>query len=434
MAFRAATALAGLTTLISTLLVGPVAALPLSSNSNQQRLAKSETVESNVVESRTVESRTIESRTIKFETTELQAVEGHSLLQRFSAPQVLPQLIEYRIKRDLAARLNISMAHLSVESATRTVWPDSCLGLGKPAERCAEGAVRGWQVIARSHRQRWTYRSDRAAQRLRLEPLTDASGYSSTEEFSVGLAQRLLEKVSADVREPARTLRIVQVMPTLWRNGCLDLAVPETLCPQAAVPGFRVIVANDRPEEIQLPSSSPNSSMPSRELLEREWVYHLSADGSQIIQNSAASGADAAIAVFLSDPKWAFIHASEFNGASVVAQMKAEDYVSGSESYYTLTADGKVTYTHHSLQEDPIYYAVNQISAEEVERFKALLTQHQIERFSHLSYVSMSPDTAIDGSAVFSAKGASIGLRYNNIEALPDGLQAVMEAWMKMVI
>jgi hypothetical protein len=100
-----------------------------------------------------------------------------------SPTRSLPRFTARRIQQDLAKRLNAPSDFIRIEEATPKVWPDQCLGLARPSERCQGGEVRGWAVTVSSAEQTWTYRSDRTARRLRLAPLPGATDLYSIRVF-----------------------------------------------------------------------------------------------------------------------------------------------------------------------------------------------------------------------------------------------------------
>ena len=199
-------------------------------------------------------------------------------------PSTLPSLVTRRIQIDLARRLNVPAANIIIGEATAQTWNDQCLGLARPNESCADGEIQGWQVNVESSQQRWVYRSDRIARRLYLEPLPNSTDFNQRD-FSADIGQKLLETVSQQVQQPIENLQILEVQAATW-DGCLGVAEFGRVCTQAAVPGFRVLI-NDGPKD-QV-GNLQRDSWPDNREFQREWVYHLNEDASEIVKNTTAS-------------------------------------------------------------------------------------------------------------------------------------------------
>ncbi|NJK30486.1 MAG: hypothetical protein HC940_10220 [Acaryochloris sp. SU_5_25] len=65
------------------------------------------------------------------------------------------RMLQQRIQQDLASRLNVAPSRLQIIETTAQTWPDQCLGLARPYERCRGGEVKGWLVTVASPQQMW---------------------------------------------------------------------------------------------------------------------------------------------------------------------------------------------------------------------------------------------------------------------------------------
>jgi hypothetical protein len=75
------------------------------------------------------------------------------------APAVLPQPVELA-RQHLATRLSVQPGAIGVVSMMRMDWQDSCLGLGGPAEICAQVITPGYLVIFSSGGATYEYHTD----------------------------------------------------------------------------------------------------------------------------------------------------------------------------------------------------------------------------------------------------------------------------------
>ncbi len=86
-------------------------------------------------------------------------------------PQVsLPDEIGAAVLRQVANRTGRPLYNFRIADSQPKVWPDGCLGLGKPDMVCAQMLTHGWQVIATDGQQSWNYRTNITGSLLTLEP------------------------------------------------------------------------------------------------------------------------------------------------------------------------------------------------------------------------------------------------------------------------
>lgn len=346
-------------------------------------------------------------------------------------PSTLPSLVSRRIQLDLAKRLNVPAQNIVVKKATPQTWNDQCLGLARPGERCASGESKGWQVEVESWEQRWTYRSDRTARRLRLEPLPNATDLNPAD-FSASISQTLLKAVSQQLQQPTDKLQILEVQAATW-NSCLGLVPRDgAACTPANIPGFRVIVTDVPKEGI---GRLQRDTWPEYREFKKEWVYHLSADATQILQNTAASDTQGLVT-----SQFSSLNTTKQLGEQVVFQMVANSYASSTDTIATLSADGElklelVSYrtgeTSSSGEENTPEIISIQIPPDEVAAFEQLL-QQQFSNFHGMSYSNERPNTALDGRVTYYTPEASVGVGAFE-EDLPASLRAVTEAWRLLV-
>ncbi|NJR65479.1 MAG: hypothetical protein HC772_09430, partial [Leptolyngbyaceae cyanobacterium CRU_2_3] len=180
----------------------------------------------------------------------------------------LPRSVARQVRRDLAQRLNLPRRDFQIASFDRQTWSDSCLGLAAPNERCAMAMVEGWRVEVTNGQQSWFYRTDLTAQIVKLEGRDDANlPPDVNNSLPSALHNRLLQTAAQELRLPAATLKITEAQPQIF-DGCMGIYEPEQFCTKIAISGYRVIVSGES----------------------QSWIYHISENGSRIIQNTTASG------------------------------------------------------------------------------------------------------------------------------------------------
>ncbi len=327
-------------------------------------------------------------------------------------PSSLPGLVARRVQLELGRQLNVPFHTIKIEDAAVQTWPDQCLGLNQPNERCAGGELKGWKIKVSSEQGRWVYRSDRTASRLRLESLPT---------FSTQISRLLLETAAKDTQQPATSLQILDIQPVIWDSGCLGISTPDVVCTQSQVSGFRAIVADG-------PRATPGYA--SEEPGPIEWVYHLSEDGLQIVQNTVASETKAYVGTFFLSPEELVLPVPSALDSRIVFQSIGHSFLGDATIFRILTADGKVWLKIRDFQSDqPIEtIMVYQMSVDEVIGFEKLLNQQQFSDFDRVVYSNENPVLAVDGIEYLTASGTVVG-RNASERSLPDNLQAVLTAW-----
>ena len=90
---------------------------------------------------------------------------------RQNSPNQLPASIIEAVRLDLSRQTGIAAGQLRVTESSRQSWPNTCLGLAKANELCAQMIVEGWRVVVSDGRKIWVYRTDARGKVFRLEKL-----------------------------------------------------------------------------------------------------------------------------------------------------------------------------------------------------------------------------------------------------------------------
>lgn len=326
-----------------------------------------------------------------------------SIAQSQAAPSTssdrLPRSIARRVRRDLAQRLNVSPQSLNVTRASRETWPDSCLGLAAANERCATATVAGWRVEVSNGQRSWVYRTDQTAQVLRLETRDEAS-------LPPDVSDRLLQTVAREVNVPANTLKIEAVQPKVW-DGCMGIFVPGRMCTQIAISGYQVIVTG----------------------AEQRWVYHVSADGTRIVQNPTASGSHQGIMVSFMPSE----QRPEPIPADVVFRSTESGGFAGIQTETVLLTDGTIYRRTSRLgvpQNTPPTIE-KRLSPQQVQRFQQVLLN---QRFQNLDGIRYLTEVAVADYPTTTIQAMGGTVAYIDLEEakLPPALQAVIQAWKQL--
>lgn len=155
----------------------------------------------------------------------------------------------------LADLLGLDRTVITVLAVQPNLWSDSCLGLGGPAEICAQQVVEGYQVELQAAGALFTYRTNLDGTNLRMvfPPAADAQP-------AVLAAQTVLAG-QLGLSDPG-LVTLVQVLPVYWPNTCLGVTSPGLACAEVITPGYRLVL----------------------EAQGARYVFHSNEDGSQTIQ------------------------------------------------------------------------------------------------------------------------------------------------------
>lgn len=180
----------------------------------------------------------------------------------------LPNSVVNAIRQDIARNNRIPPGQLRVVSSRQQTWPNSCLGLAKPDEACAQILIEnGWRVVMSDSRRTWVYRTDNTGRIVRLEsqeaprPGTPTSG-----NLPETAANRVLQAAAQHSGLRLAQLRIVKTEP-MTTDGCLGLPRPNEPCPELAMSAWEVTVQGGQ----------------------QRLVYRTDAKGSEVRLNERAS-------------------------------------------------------------------------------------------------------------------------------------------------
>ncbi len=325
------------------------------------------------------------------------------LLQVQPTRSVSRLLVTRKVQRDLAQRLNVKPETLTVLDAALTTWPDQCLGLARPFERCKGGEVSGWRVQVTSAQQQWVYRTNRTASQLGIEPLTGTPDFGHGE-FSVETSRLLLSAVAKQVNQPLAKLQILEVQPEVW-NGCLGIFEPDRACTEQAIAGFRTSVTDGQ----------------------TIWIYHLSEDGAQIAQNATASGATRPLQVVFVPIESEPFPQVELD-PQIVFQSQLSGNLSGSVQTTVLLADGTVYREESQGASKPTRTVIKTLPASKVKAFQASLQQHRFPNFNNIRYLT---EAALADYPLTQLQAPGLSAAYIDLEmdSLPADLRSIIADW-----
>jgi hypothetical protein len=311
----------------------------------------------------------------------------------------LPNQVAMRVRKALSEQTGISPEELQIVEASERTWSDSCLGLGRANELCAQVIVEGYRVVLSDSNQTWAYRTDEDGSNLRLEGDTTAIG-----ELPGSVRREVLETAARVSGLSTDALEVMSATQKVWSNGCLELARPDELCTQALVEGWRVTV----------------------DAGERKLVFHTNAMGSQVRLNESASQIS-------QDTN--LIPVSELPPPlpqNVVLRTISSGGIIGRNYEVFLTEDGQLHRRLLNRRGEVVMQHKFQLPAESVQEFQSFLQNQDLSSFHRLDFPA--PSGSGDGIRVLLTTDAGT-VRYVDFQQsqLPEMLQAVVKRWEALV-
>jgi hypothetical protein len=193
-------------------------------------------------------------------------VETSDVIAQNTRSRTLPRSVTNAVTRDLSRRQGISPSSIRIVEYTSKTWNNGCLDLPKSGELCTQALVPGWRVVANDGSQNWVYHTNRTGRILRLNSRPNPIN-NNGKKLPDQVREAVLKAASRRLRVSVRQLTIIQAQKRDWRDGCLEIADNDSLCTQAIVPGWRVLVGAK----------------------EQTLVYHTNDRGSVVLINLAAS-------------------------------------------------------------------------------------------------------------------------------------------------
>ena len=330
----------------------------------------------------------------------------------------VPRLrVTRRVQRDLAQRLNVQPSAVVVVDARPETWPDQCLGLARPFERCAGGEVSGWRIEVASGQQQWVYRTNRNGRQLGIDPLGGSPDFGRGD-FSIQTSQQLLATVAEQVGQPVAKLQVLEVQGAVW-NGCLGIFEPDQVCNMQALAGFRAIVSDG----------------------ETNWVYHLSESGTQIVQNVTASGSKKPVQVNFDPVEMPTAEETvepieNPTDPQIVFQSQLSGDLAGSLTKTVLLANGTLYREQSQLGGAVTQITLATLSAQEVLNFQETLEQIDFPNLNGLRYLTEAafadyPTIQLQAPNL----GNGIGVTYIDLEVanMPSDLQRIIDEWNDII-
>ncbi len=194
-------------------------------------------------------------------------VETSNVITQNTRSGELPRSVANAVIKDLSRRQGTLPNNIDIVEYAPQTWNNGCLELPKSGELCTQALVPGWRVVASDGRQNVVYHTNRTGRILRVNSRTTPNN-NNAQKLPEKVREAVLNAASRRLNVSVTELTIIQAQKRDWKNGCLEIADNDSVCSQAIVPGWRVVVGTKG----------------------QALVYHTNTRGSVVRINLAASG------------------------------------------------------------------------------------------------------------------------------------------------
>ncbi len=313
----------------------------------------------------------------------------------------VPNSVTNAVLKVASGELKLPISQLRITQAEQQTWPDGCLGLPSPVERCIGTLTPGWRVVVAGRQQSQVYRTDETGSRIRAEGLNGQP--SNTSALPAEISRAVLEDAHKRSRIPLRQLRVVQADIAEWSDGCLGLAEPDVFCTQAIVPGWKVTVVGGQ----------------------QTFVYRTDSSGSVIkFEGGATQGNSGAVPMPSNEIPVPL-------SSNTVFRVITSGGFAGQTFETRLLENGQVIRVQTNSPNPTTQPQIHRISRQQVRQFEQLLAQTKFSQFNRLSYPA--PNGAADYFTVtLTGKAGTTRYAELDLNRLPAPLQEVVQAWKQI--
>jgi hypothetical protein len=316
----------------------------------------------------------------------------------------LPDAVAYAVLQDASRRSGLPTYRLRIVSSQRRDWPDGCLGVPSPRERCTSNIVPGWQVTVETEQRYLIYRANNSGSVVKFD--RETSNVGTNEDLPRSVADAVLRDAARRSGLPSYRLRVVEAQRRTWPDGCLGLGGAADSCLAGRVEGWRVTVAADN----------------------RRWIYHTDESGSSIALNP--SGSDTSDSGGVGSDRIPSNQLPPALRRNAIFRGIYSGGFAGRTYEINLLEDGRVVRRSlsNSGTSELFEREIDRVSRRQVQRFQELLEEQRFDRFDRQDY--RAPRGSADYITV-TLTGKSGTVRYADLgqNRLPDRLQTVIRAW-----
>ncbi len=225
------------------------------------------------------------------------------------------------------------------------------------------------------------------------------------------LIQKAIALAAAQFQEEVDQIRVLQVQPRVWSDGCLGLGGLRADCPERLTPGWEITLSN------------PNAPYP------QEWVYRANQSGSLLLWDAAGSRM---IGTLIQPPRQlAVADRPEPLPEEVLFRVIRQTPLARPPQITLLLQDGRIVQESRNSRGEILQRTLRTLPASTVAAFTTLLQERRFQRFDGVDFVAdSSPPVALN---LVSTPTATVRIPKANEYRLPSDLVAVLQAWAMLI-
>lgn len=140
----------------------------------------------------------------------------------------------------LATQTGYAADDIQIREIKQMEWPDTCLGLGGPAESCGMMIVNGYQIILAVGDETFEFRTNDDGSQIRMVEPQGSVDLPKDEFPGAVLAARqiLAQQLQLNLDE----IEVVRFDAVDWPNSCLGIERADMACMMVITPGYQILL------------------------------------------------------------------------------------------------------------------------------------------------------------------------------------------------
>lgn len=151
----------------------------------------------------------------------------------------------------LSGTLNLPPGQITVVSSEAVTWPDGCLGVQRMGVMCTQALVEGFRIVLAVDGKEYEYHTNQNGSAV--VPASGLQAFASVE-------GAVIAQLAANLGLKESNISVVSKSDVEFADTCLDVALSNVTCAQAATPGMIIVLEADGVQ----------------------YEYHVSADGTHV--------------------------------------------------------------------------------------------------------------------------------------------------------
>ncbi len=133
----------------------------------------------------------------------------------------------------LSDKLSLPASKITVVSTDTVTWPDGCLGIVRIGVMCTQAEVPGFKIILEANGKKYEFHTNEDGTIVELAEAAQSSGIAE---------QAAIKQLAANLGLQESDISVVSSEVVEFRNGCLDVAMPDVMCTQVITPGRTIML------------------------------------------------------------------------------------------------------------------------------------------------------------------------------------------------